>query len=145
MNINEQFPSKYLKAADLQGRNVTVKMGRVEQEDINGDKKLILYFQGKERGVVLNKTNANNIASLYGGETEDWYGKEITLVEAMVDYQGKSVPAIRMRAPPRRQAAPQRQMAETNGHDREIDDRPPPPRRDPISSGPNDMNDDIPF
>ncbi len=76
MNINDQFPSKYLKAADLQGRNVTVKMARVEQEKIGDDMKLILYFQGKERGVVLNKTNANNIASLYGGETEDWYGMD---------------------------------------------------------------------
>lgn len=101
MNINDQFPSKYLKASDLQGRQVTVKMGRVEEEKIGDDTKPILYFQGKDRGVVLNKTNANNIAALYGYETEDWYGKEITLVEAMVDFQGKSVPAIRMKAPSR--------------------------------------------
>lgn len=132
MNINDQFPSKYLKASDLQGRQVTVKMGRVEEEKIGDDQKPILYFQGKDRGVVLNKTNANNIAAIYGCETEDWYGKEITLVEAMVDFQGKSVPAIRMKAP-HRAAAPAR-------------------REDPISSGlaparpPADMDDDkIPF
>jgi arabinogalactan endo-1,4-beta-galactosidase len=132
MNINDQFPSKYLKASDLQGRNVTVKMARVEHEKIGDDEKPILYFQGKERGVVLNKTNANNIAAIYGYETDDWYGKEITLVEAMVDFQGKSVPAIRMKAPPR--------------------SAPPVRREDPISSGPAskpmaaaDMDDDIPF
>ena len=148
MHIDSAFPSKYLKASDLQGRNVTVKMGRVEQEKIGTDEKLILYFQGKEKGVVLNKTNANNVAALYGGETEDWYGKEITLVEAMVDFQGKSVPAIRLRAPPRREAtrpaAPQRQMADADDYQ---DERPVPPRRaDPISSGPaHDMNDDSPF
>jgi arabinogalactan endo-1,4-beta-galactosidase len=130
MNINDQFPSKYLKASDLQGRQVTVKMARVEQEKIGDDEKPILYFQGKERGVVLNKTNANNIAAIYGYETDDWYGKEITLVEAMVDFQGKSVPAIRMKAP---RVAPQR-------------------REDPISSGPiqtrpapTDLDDSIPF
>ena len=67
MHIDSAFPSKYLKASDLQGRNVTVKMGRVEQEKIGTDEKLILYFQGKEKGVVLNKTNANNVAALYGG------------------------------------------------------------------------------
>jgi hypothetical protein len=131
MNIDEAFPSKYLKASDLQGRNVTVKMGRVEREKIGNDEKMILYFQGKERGVVLNKTNANNIASIYGGETDDWLGKEITLVEAMVDYQGKSVPAIRMRAPPRREAqrqAPRREIAPAGDDDF-------PGDRDPISSG----------
>lgn len=145
MHIDSAFPSKYLKASDLQGRNVTVKMGRVEQEKIGDDMKLILYFQGKEKGVVLNKTNANNIASIYGGETEDWYGKEITLVEAMVDFQGKSVPAIRMRAPPRnapvRQAAPRREMAEADGYD----DRPEPPPRREAPARNDDMNDDIPF
>ena len=145
MHIDSAFPSKYLKASDLQGRNVTVKMGRVEQEKIGDDMKLILYFQGKEKGVVLNKTNANNVATIYGGETEDWYGKEITLVEAMVDFQGKSVPAIRMRAPPRNSAParqPQRQMAESDGYD----DRPEPsPRREAPPARNDDMNDDIPF
>jgi hypothetical protein len=150
MNINDAFPSQYLKASDLQGRNVTIKMGRVEEEKIGNDKKMVLYFQGKDRGVVLNKTNANNIASIYGGETEDWYGQEIVLYEAMVDYQGKSVPAIRMRAPQRKAApAPRREMAEA-GFDREVDDRDrveherPAPRREAPARN-EDMNDDIPF
>ena len=142
MHIDSAFPSKYLKASDLQGRNVTVKMGRVEQEKIGDDMKLILYFQGKEKGVVLNKTNANNVAAIYGGETEDWYGKEITLVEAMVDFQGKSVPAIRMRAPPRKPApARQPQTVDADGYD----DRPEPPPRREAPARNADMDDDIPF
>lgn len=144
MHIDEAFPSKYLKASDLQGRNVNVKMGRAEVEKIGEDKKLILYFQGKEKGMVLNKTNANNIASIYGGDTDDWYGKEITLFEAMVDFQGKTVPALRVRAPRRDAAparAPQRQMVDADaGYD---DERPaPPPRREAPR---HDMDDEIPF
>jgi hypothetical protein len=157
MDINAAFSSKYLKASDLQGRDVTVKMGRVEQEKVGDDMKLVIYFQGKERGMILNRTNANAIADAYGGETEDWYGKAITLFEQMVDFQGKRVPGLRIRAP--RQAprpAPQRQMAEA-GFD---DERPAPRRappvddfpgdRDPISSGRaparnDDLNDDINF
>ena len=108
MNINEVFPSKYLKAADLQGRQVTVKIRSAEQETIGDDRKLVVYFEGKEKGVVCNKTNANNIAALYGPDTDDWAGNEITLFEAMVDFQGKTVPSIRVRAPVRgkAQAAP---------------------------------------
>lgn len=145
MHIDEAFPSKYLKASDLQGRNVTVKMGRAEVEKIGEDKKLILYFQGKEKGMVLNKTNANNIASIYGGDTDDWYGKEITLFEAMVDFQGKTVPALRVRAP-RRDApvrqAPQRQVIEDDGYDDTPVEQAPPRR---VVAGRRDMDDEIPF
>lgn len=111
MQISSAFPSNYLKAADLQGRNVSIKIDRVETEKIGQDNKLVLYFQGKDKGMVLNKTNANNIAYLYGEETDNWHGCEITLFEAMVDYQGKTVPAIRIRGPQRKtppQTAPQR-------------------------------------
>lgn len=124
MNINEVFPSKYLKAADLQGRQVTVKIRSAEQETMGDDRKLVVYFEGKEKGFVCNKTNANNIAALYGPDTDGWIGSEITLFEAMVDFQGKTVPSIRVRAP---QRAAQRQA----------------PAKQPTPA--DDMNDAIPF
>src|SRR5690349_18637485 len=99
MRISSAFPGQYLKAADLQGREVTVTMDHVKQEDIGGDHKPVLYFTGKERGLVLNKTNANNISYLYGDETEQWHGKPIILYAAMVDFQGKSVAAVRVKPP----------------------------------------------
>ena len=129
MQISQAFPSNYLKAADLQGRNVTIKIDRVETEKIGQDSKLVLYFQGKEKGMVLNKTNANNIAHLYGEETDDWKGGEITLFEAMVDYQGKTVPAIRVRAPQRKpaqvQTAPQRMKPADDQRSAAMDDEIP--------------------
>lgn len=146
MKISEEFPSKYLKASDLQGREVKVIMQNVEREKLGDDMKPILYFKGKDKGVVLNKTNSNTISDAYGDDTEDWFDQPLILFSVMVDFQGKVGPAIRVRAPTakdQRKAAPQRQMADA-GHD----DRPePPPRRDPISSGPaaRDLDDDIPF
>lgn len=133
MRISAAFPGQYLKAADLEGRQVTVSIDHVKMEDIGGDTKPVVYFIGKERGLVLNKTNANNIGFLYGDETDDWHGKQITMYEAMVDFQGRSTAAIRVKGParpePQRGAQPQRRM-------------------DPISSGPpqdHPVNDDIPF
>lgn len=101
MRISNAFPSDYLKAADLDGRQVKVVMSHVEMRDIGGDHKPILFFQGKEKGMVLNKTNANNITGMYGDDTESWAGREIVLFEAAVDFQGKTVPAIRVKAPAR--------------------------------------------
>lgn len=117
MNINEAFPSNYLKSSDLQGSTPTVTMSHVTTEQMGDDRKLVLYFQGKEKGMVLNKTNANNIASLYGPETEDWQGKKIMLAVAWVDFQGRSVEALRVRPPANgkpapKQEAPARKMAD---------------------------------
>lgn len=132
MNINEAFPSKYLKASDLQGGTPTVTIERVEMEMMGDDRKMVVYFQGKTKGLVTNKTNANNIAALYGDDTDDWIGQKIVLVEAMVDFQGKSVPAIRIRGPKPQQ---QQQRARPSSADME------PPRQ----QAHNDMSDEIPF
>ena len=108
MKISAAFPSNYLKAADLNDRNVKVTMDRVEMEDIGGDHKPILYFQGKDKGLVLNKTNSNNISAAYGDDTDEWRGCELVLYPAMTDFQGKTVPCIRVRAPAAKDRAPQR-------------------------------------
>jgi hypothetical protein len=99
VNIEEAFPSKYLKAADLQGQSVVAKMATVRQEKVGDDQKIILYFVGKEKGVVLNKTNKNTIVGLYGTETDEWTGQLIEMFAALVDFQGKQTEAIRFRAP----------------------------------------------
>jgi len=99
MRISTAFPSEYLKAADLQGQNVRVVIDRVEMRDVGDDTKPVVFFQNKNKGVVMNKTNANNIAIAYGDDTDDWTGKEVILYEAMVDFQGRSVAAIRIRPP----------------------------------------------
>ena len=101
MNINNVFPSKYLKAADLQGREFTLRIASIRMEDIgDDDQKPVLYFENAKKGLVLNKTNANNCVVLYGAETDGWIGKPVTLYSAWVDFQGKSVEAIRIRPAP---------------------------------------------
>ncbi len=129
MRVSDAFPSNYLKAADLHDRNVMVVIDRVQMEDIGDDHKPVLYFQGKEKGLVMNKTNANNIAVVYGDDTDDWTGKEIVLFPAMVDFQGRTVAAIRVRAPQAKDRALKSPQA------------PPAPRVTPDPP----PHDDIPF
>lgn len=97
MNINEAFPGKYLAAADLKGVAVSVIMQHVTMEKIRDDARPVLYFQGKEKGLVLNKTNATTIAQAYGGEMDHWGSKSIELFPAETDFQGKRVACIRVR------------------------------------------------
>jgi len=105
-NVNEMFPSKYLKAADLQGHAVAVVIDRVELGEVGqGDdkeQKWIMYFEGKEKGLVLNKTNTNITAAAYGNDTDDWAGKPLELYPTTTTFAGKVVDALRVRteAPP---------------------------------------------
>ena len=98
MNINDQFPSKWLKASDLQG-DTPVTMSHITTETVSDDQLPVLYFQGAQKGLVLNKTNANSISSVYGPETDGWMGKQMVLVSAWTDYQGQRVACIRLNPP----------------------------------------------
>ncbi len=98
--MDELFPSNYLKAADLDNKTFKVKIDNVVFEEIGQDKesKPIIYFAGVQKGLVLNKTNGTAIAEMNGKATEDWAGKEVELFTRLVPFQGKDVPAIRVRA-----------------------------------------------
>ena len=100
MNISSAFPSTFLKAADLGGKRVTVVIDKVVMEDIGGEHKPVVKFQGKERGVVLNKTNASMIAEIAGtDETDDWKGIKVVLYPTKTEFQGKRVDCIRVDYP----------------------------------------------
>jgi hypothetical protein len=106
MRISNAFPSEYLRPADLQERQVTVKMSRLEIREVGDDKKPVLFFEGKDKGLVLNKTNAQTISTVYGNETDGWEGGVIVLYETMVEFQGTRRPGIRCLVPPRRAQKP---------------------------------------
>lgn len=98
-DINSMFPSKYLKASDLQGKTFTVVIDRVVHEKVVEEEpeKWCLYFSGSDRGMVLNKTNAMMIADGYGGDTDLWIGKSVELFTEKTQFQGKIVDGLRVR------------------------------------------------
>lgn len=127
MKVSDAFPSKWIAAADLNNQNVRVTISRVEIEKIGDDTKPVLYFQGKQKGLVANKTNSKAIAAVYGDEMDDWIGCELILFPIMTDYQGKPVEAVRVRAPQPKDNPRQQQQ------------------RQPVPAGRDEMDSDIPF
>jgi hypothetical protein len=100
-NIDNAFPSKYLKAADLGGRDVVVQIDRVEIEPVGRQKEIkpVLYFVGKEKGLILNKTNSSKIKGIIGSpETDDWSGCKIKLYATETEFEGETVDTIRVKA-----------------------------------------------
>ena len=103
MNINSAFPSTYLKAADLQGKEPVVTIDHVKIEPVGQKREMmpVLYFAGKDKGMTLNKTNARKIAAMTGtGETDEWAGFSIKLFVAQVEYQGEVVDGLRVKPAP---------------------------------------------
>ena len=97
MDINSAFPSNYLASHDLQGREIQLEIDDVKWEKVGDDQKAVVYFIGKQKGLILNKTNASTIAEKLGYETNNWHKKTISVYPTETDYQGKRVPCIRIR------------------------------------------------
>jgi hypothetical protein len=89
-SIDSVFPSHYLKASDLNNASPTVTIDRLEIEPIGRD---------REKGLVLNKTNASKIAQLLGSkDTDDWSGSKIKLYATEAEFGGETFEAIRIKA-----------------------------------------------
>ena len=103
MDIDEAFPSKYIRASDLAGDTPAV-IDSIFMDDVGGnsnpaDQKPVIMFRGMSKGVVLNKTNATTLKEAYGRKTDDWIGKQVVLYPTVTSFQGKNVPCIRLRVP----------------------------------------------
>ena len=100
MNINESFPPAFLRSEDIKGKTVAVKIRMCEPHEFDREgTKPVVYFQGKDAGLVLNKTRANAIRDIYGEETDNWIGKTIVLTVGPVPFEGRMTDSIFCTAP----------------------------------------------
>lgn len=106
MNVNDAFPSNYIKASDLGDKKILVTIDRVEMESLGrgADKetKPVLYFEGKQKGLVLNKTNSKKIHDIVGSwEDSDWQGQQVVIYATETEFGGDTVSCIRILPPPK--------------------------------------------
>ncbi len=89
------------------GEEVTiVNYDPVEIETKSGEieKKWAVYFQEKEKPLLLNKTNRNTLSQLFGGRLDQSIGKKVTLYfRDDIEFQGKQTKGLRLK-PARREA-----------------------------------------
>jgi len=104
MKYSDAFPSKYMKADDLQGTDRIVTIHSVDFEDFTDPKtrrtetKPVLRFREKAaKDLVLNRTNFKTLSILLGDETDNWEGQQIVLYSTRVESFGEMVDAIRIR------------------------------------------------
>lgn len=149
--LNEAFPGNWLKTEDLRGQEVPVVIASAGIEAVGKDRKLVLFFRGKTKGMICNKTNAQRIALVYGDDTNAWINQPVTLYAEMVDFQGKATWGLRVKiqrqVDPQFIAAREQVQQHLNGGVRQgytppTTRMPPAPAADPRSHA---LDDEIPF
>lgn len=100
MRISQAFPSKYLKSDDIGNQRWRLTIRSVQMEDVGeNEHKPIVYFQELEKGLVLNKTNAEMVVQLYGDDTDRWTGQAIEMYATPVQFGGKTTMGLRVMNP----------------------------------------------
>jgi hypothetical protein len=96
---SEAFPSRYWKADDLPEEGVTLKVAKLEIDQIGPDReeKYVLYFKGQDKRLVLNVTNWDLIACFCGADSNSWTGKEVVLFPTTTTFGSKTMPCVRVR------------------------------------------------
>jgi hypothetical protein len=89
--FDDLYGSKYLSVADLKGGQPQLRIGKVEIAELrekNGGmrRKLVAYFDGQEKALVLNKTNATTLANAFGKQYANWVGQHVQLFTAPTSY-----------------------------------------------------------
>lgn len=128
----EVFPSKYLKAADLNRKPITVTIESAMLETLKTlegkeQTKTVLTFKGAKKTLPLNATNWDAVAAITREDDSDrWPGHAIELFPTTTPMQGKTVDCIRIRPPAQRELRAE-------------------PKTDSKPVPQDEMDDDIPF
>jgi hypothetical protein len=101
---NEAFPSKYLKADDLDGEAVVATIKSASLDTLKGfdgkeQRKVILYFSRTLKPLPLNMVNFDSVADILGEESDDWPGGKIELYPTTTTMNGVVRACVRVRKP----------------------------------------------
>jgi len=80
---DQLYPGRFVKASDLKGKQVTLRISEVNLEELAGEKgpivKGVISFEKTEKMLALNKTNGLCLRAMFGKKVQDWVGKRVTL------------------------------------------------------------------
>jgi len=111
MKLGDAFPSKYLSGKDIGDNLVRVKIKDIEMDDVSGDGEMkpLMYFEGKKKALILNKTNYSRLGLFFpdfaaSDDSDDLIGKEVIIYTELITFQGSTNPACRLKAIPKEKA-----------------------------------------
>jgi hypothetical protein len=114
---DELFPSKYLKAGDLEDGPVTWTISGSDVETLTyqgkDTDKVVLSFEESPKLLPLNVTNFDSVCDATGiYDSDDWVGQKITLYATECEVKGKRFDTVRVRIPKKAATTPKPKPAE---------------------------------
>lgn len=101
MDYRTMFKGEHISAAEFAGKTPTLTIEQValvqmEDEKKGTKEKGVIHFRETKRGWVMNRTNAECLAAMFGPETDRWTGKRVKLQAVEVQFGKERVPGIRV-------------------------------------------------
>lgn len=138
------FPSEFLAFIDLKGAPRTVTIESLSLEELarkrkkkDEPRKLVARLVGKKKKLVLNRTNCDRIAEVYGAQAKEWIGKPIVIQPDKDRFGREMVDCIRVNVALTKKAA-----AATGKPLRLAEDLPEEPEQSQEASGDEFPDDD---
>jgi hypothetical protein len=102
-DFDDLYGSKYFSASDLHDETPRRKIRKVDvaelkEKDGSTKRKYIVYFDGVEKALPLNKTNAHKLAAAFGKDPSKWVGVVVELYSEMTSL-GKEGVRLRVLGP----------------------------------------------
>jgi hypothetical protein len=109
---HEVFPTRFLTAADLNGKPITLTIERAPLEVLKNktgeETKTVLYFRGTKKSLPLNRVNWDSCADICGDDSDDWSGCRIEVFPTTTQFAADTVACVRIRAPAQGELKPPR-------------------------------------
>ena len=142
-DFDDLYGTRYLSASEVR-KPVSATIERIDEEDFArpGEAprvKKVLYVRGGKKGIVLNKTNANNLASAFGRTFAAWIGQRMIIRAEPTMFAGKPTMGLRLYSADG--------VAQPQSSQQQPQPQPQQPQQQPPSKAlpPNEFNDEIPW
>lgn len=106
-DYDELYPGRFIKAALLKGKIVTLTIADLVREEMPDKKgkdgkafKVVLSFKERDKQLVANKLNCTALMLMFGRNTKDWRGKRVSFYPEKGNWFGKRQEAIRVYGSP---------------------------------------------
>lgn len=111
MKTSDAFPSRFIGKDDVK-KPIVVHLARVEMRNVGTERdqeeKPVAEWQEPDvKPLILNSTNWEVIALMYGEESDEWIGKPVELYhDPTVIFRGRRVGGVRVRVPKKTEGIP---------------------------------------
>ena len=100
-DYGKYFPSRWLKPVDIDYGERLMRVDAVGPElvGMKKEEKLVATFQGTDKSLILNKTNADALADIaQSADINSWAGIDVLVFHKTVEVAGEAHDVIRLKA-----------------------------------------------